>query len=81
MIVGSDERRYPWMDEGFNTFINTMAEKDFNKGEYAGGRAFNARNLSGAFFGRNSEGILTVPDVTGPQKFGNSLLIVKPVLD
>jgi hypothetical protein len=22
MIVGSDERRYPWMDEGFNTFIN-----------------------------------------------------------
>ncbi len=22
MIVGSDERRYPWMDEGFNTYIN-----------------------------------------------------------
>ena len=22
MIVGSDERRHPWMDEGFNTFIN-----------------------------------------------------------
>jgi hypothetical protein len=22
MIVGSDERRYPWMDEGFNTFID-----------------------------------------------------------
>jgi aminopeptidase N len=22
MIVGSDERRYAWMDEGFNTFIN-----------------------------------------------------------
>jgi hypothetical protein len=22
MIVGSNERRYPWMDEGFNTFID-----------------------------------------------------------
>jgi Peptidase family M1 domain len=22
MMVGSDERRYPWMDEGFNTFID-----------------------------------------------------------
>ncbi|MCA0269221.1 MAG: M1 family metallopeptidase [Bacteroidetes bacterium] len=22
MMVGSDERRYPWMDEGFNTYIN-----------------------------------------------------------
>lgn len=25
MIVGSDERRYAWMDEGFNTFINHYA--------------------------------------------------------
>lgn len=25
MIVGSNERRYPWMDEGFNTYINTFA--------------------------------------------------------
>src|SRR5665647_3223370 len=22
MIVGSNERKFPWMDEGFNTFIN-----------------------------------------------------------
>jgi hypothetical protein len=70
MVVGSDERRYPWMDEGFNTFINTMAERDFNKGEYAGNRAFNARNFVGSFFGKNSEGILTVPDVTSPQNLG-----------
>jgi len=35
MIVGSDERRYPWMDEGFNTFIDVYASDVFNKGEYA----------------------------------------------
>lgn len=29
MIVGSDERRYAWMDEGFNTFINTFASEGF----------------------------------------------------
>jgi aminopeptidase N len=34
MIVGSNERLYAWMDEGFNTFINTLASADFNNGEY-----------------------------------------------
>ncbi|MFT3980840.1 MAG: M1 family metallopeptidase [Ferruginibacter sp.] len=34
MIVGSNERRYGWMDEGFNTFINGIAGEDFNNGEY-----------------------------------------------
>ena len=29
MIVGSDERRYAWMDEGFNTFIKTFSEQDY----------------------------------------------------
>jgi hypothetical protein len=27
MIVGSNERRYPWMDEGFNTYINTFGKE------------------------------------------------------
>jgi hypothetical protein len=35
MIVGSNERLYGWMDEGFNTFINTLSTTDFNNGEYA----------------------------------------------
>jgi hypothetical protein len=35
MIVGSDERRYAWMDEGFNTFIDIYAADKFNHREYA----------------------------------------------
>ncbi len=29
MIVGSDERRYAWMDEGFNTFLNHYSNLAF----------------------------------------------------
>ncbi len=35
MIVGFDERRNAWMDEGFNTFIDVYESQDFNHGEYA----------------------------------------------
>jgi aminopeptidase N len=35
MIVGSNERRYAFMDEGFNTFIDVYASDNFNNGEYA----------------------------------------------
>ncbi len=35
MIVGSNERKYMWMDEGFNTFINQYSTEKFNNGEYA----------------------------------------------
>jgi hypothetical protein len=38
MIVGSDERRYAWMDEGFNTFINTFSEEGYWKRDEAGTR-------------------------------------------
>jgi hypothetical protein len=35
MIVGSDERRDAWMDEGFNTFIDVYEADAFNHGEFA----------------------------------------------
>jgi hypothetical protein len=34
MIVGSNERKYMWQDEGLNTYINYIATDLFNKGEY-----------------------------------------------
>ncbi|TCD03634.1 M1 family metallopeptidase [Pedobacter psychroterrae] len=34
MIVGNNERKYGWMDEGFNTFINGLSSAAFNNGEY-----------------------------------------------
>jgi hypothetical protein len=35
MVVGSDERRDAFMDEGFNTFIDIYASEQFNHGEFA----------------------------------------------
>jgi len=35
MIVGSNERKNSWMDEGFNTFIDIYATQAFNHGEFA----------------------------------------------
>lgn len=34
MIVGVNERRNAWMDEGLNTFIDVYESDDFNGGEY-----------------------------------------------
>ena len=38
MIVGSNERLYGWMDEGFNSFINDICTEEFNEGEYYPGK-------------------------------------------
>ncbi|HEU4680264.1 MAG TPA: M1 family metallopeptidase [Gemmatimonadales bacterium] len=38
MIVGSDERRHAWMDEGFDTFINTFSEEGYWKRDDAASR-------------------------------------------
>jgi Peptidase family M1 domain len=49
MIVGSNERLYGWMDEGFNTFINTLSTADFNNGEYKNTRTIDMHR-TGDFF-------------------------------
>ncbi len=59
-----------WMDEGFNTFINTLAEQKFNNGEYAASRELDAPRLTGAFFNDNAESIYNVPDVVQSYNLG-----------
>ena len=46
MIVGSNERKYMWMDEGFNTFINKYATEKFNNGEYFDAKVRAANEIS-----------------------------------
>ncbi|MFN8243372.1 MAG: M1 family metallopeptidase [Ferruginibacter sp.] len=72
MIVGSNERKYGWMDEGFNTFINSLADDDFNNGEYKSQPAkmdFMAQYL----FGKNTEPIMTTPDAMKEENIGTAL--------
>ncbi len=40
MIVGSNERKYMWQDEGFNSYINYIATDLFNKREYVNDSSF-----------------------------------------
>jgi hypothetical protein len=68
MIVGSNERKFAWMDEGFNSFINTVSDKDFNKGEFNSKPRY--RERSSRYFQSYSEGIMTIPDVTNPRYLG-----------
>jgi hypothetical protein len=75
MIVGSNERKYPWMDEGFNTFINSIADQDFNHGEFYNKPRY--REMSGRFYSASSEPIMTLPDVSNAHYLGVSAY-VKP---
>jgi hypothetical protein len=72
MIVGSNERKYGWMDEGFNTFINDIASKDFNNGEYSSGN-MDAHAMSKYLYGDKTESILKTPDALRESNIGLSL--------
>jgi hypothetical protein len=64
MIVGSDERRHAWMDEGFNTFLNHYSNLAFY-----GDEAARTRRTSGDYIAARMQApiadqpILTPPDV------------------
>lgn len=62
MVVGSNERKYAWMDEGFNTFMDNMASKDFNQGEFQGYPAIDVPVQ--ALFADSLKPIVTRPDAT-----------------
>ncbi|MEP6927318.1 MAG: M1 family metallopeptidase [Ginsengibacter sp.] len=72
MIVGSNERKYGWMDEGFNTFINSLAVLDFNSGEYKQ-RPQNKSFLYKYMFGDNTETVMSEPDALKEFNIGLAL--------
>ena len=69
MIVGSNERRFMWMDEGMNTFINGYASNAFNNGEY--GDTTNRSIMAMArSFGHSKDPLMTPPEVMGLNDYG-----------
>lgn len=63
MIVGSNERKYAWMDEGLNTFINWLSTEQFNNGEYHDTQLDDMHRLAPIIFREKSEKIMSIPDV------------------
>lgn len=78
MIVGSNEREYAWMDEGFNTFINGYATEDFNEGEYKPRRT-SSRQITKWMTGSKAEAIFTAPDQIQDGNLG-TVAYYKPAL-
>ena len=56
------------MDEGLNTFINSVADSDFNRGEFSTKARYRERSVR--FFQSNSEAIMTSPEVTNARYLG-----------
>lgn len=78
MIVGTNERRYAWMDEGFNTFINHYSSLEFNDGEY-GSNLNQTRRYLNWFSNPAREGIDTYPDVANTSNLG-MIAYMKPAI-
>ena len=75
MIVGSNERKYAWMDEGFNTFINGLSTKAFNKGEFNQQSAMmdpTSSFLVKYMFNEAADGLYNIPEVIQQGNLGNA---------
>jgi len=73
MIVGSNERKFGWMDEGFNTFINDLSSTEFNNGEYKP-RRMNMNAIGKAIVGNPKiENMMLMPDGMAENNIGYNL--------
>jgi len=85
MIVGSNERRYAFMDEGFNTFIDIYAHEAFNNGEfgkkrdseYAPGGGNPADEIIPTILDPEAPTIMTAADAV-PEKYRHPIEYFKP---
>lgn len=73
MMVGTNERRYAWMDEGFNTFMDVYESQDFDHGiygpkhdqEFAPGGKNPVVDILSVMDDPKAPPIMTLPDVIG----------------
>lgn len=78
MVVGTNERRHAWMDEGFNTFINYYSFLEFNNGEYTNS-LIQTRRYLGWLTSKDREPIATHADRTQSNNLG-MVAYMKPAL-
>ena len=87
MVVGSNERRDAWMDEGFNTFIDTFESDEFKGGvfgpkrdsEYAPGGGNPVDEILPLLADRDAPPIMSYPDAMG-EKYRHSVSYFKTAL-
>ncbi|WP_366187536.1 M1 family metallopeptidase [Flavobacterium ovatum] len=76
MIVGSNERLFGWMDEGLNSFINTLSGEEFNNGEYKDEKD-DLHKSADYFTNEKLESVMSSPDNMKEANIG-TLLYAKP---
>jgi hypothetical protein len=69
MLVGSNERKYAWMDEGINTFTNYVNSRIFNGGAY--NDEPDEYQYAHRMFAQNMEPLMTIPDVIKVRNLAN----------
>lgn len=69
MIVGSNERKYVWLDEGLNMLLNHYSTMNFNGGEYPSVLSQSRRFVSWLTSDRR-EAVMTYPEVVGRNNLG-----------
>lgn len=87
MLVGFDERRDAWMDEGFNTFIDVLESDDFDHGalgpkrdgEYAPGGGNPVEEIQTVLHDPNAPILLTRADVI-PERYRHPVTYFKSAL-
>ena len=70
MIVGSDERNYPWMDEGFDTFMNWYSGIAFTEGQPILADAMTPAAIAKAMRGEDLLPMITPADSLSEEALG-----------